>query len=229
MENLCLETLVIWGLAHDARLFAMTDEEDRTLVECSHCESKVEAQRVGSVGIDLEYVGAPSRVELVECRICKNPILGFSEIIQTGQDSWVWSDLDRLWPAPDADIDHEIPEIARISLIEAQVCFRAKAYTACTVMCGRAIEGICKHHKTSTRSLASGLKHLRNKGIIDGRLFDWGEALRAARNLGAHASTEKVSRDDARDLLDFSKAICDYVFVLHAKFERFKQRQPKSK
>ena len=202
-----------------------SEKDSRTIVDCPHCESKVEAERKGHVDIDLDVTGVPSRVELAMCKICENPILGFSEIVQIGPDEWDWCDLDRLWPVPETDIDREIPEIARISLVEAQTCFRAKAYTACAVMCGRALEGVCKHHKATTKSLAPGLKYLRDEGIIDGRLFEWGEALRAARNLGAHASTEKVSRDDARDLLDFSRAICEYVFVLHAKFERFKERE----
>lgn len=92
-------------------------------------------------------------------------------------------------------------------------------------MCGRAIEGICKHHNAKTKTLAAGLKDLKDKEIIDGRLFEWGEALRTAQNLDAHASTEKVSKEDAQDLLDFSTAICEYVFVLNAKFERFKARK----
>jgi hypothetical protein len=60
------------------------------------------------------------------------------------------------------------------------------------------------------------------------RLFEWGNALRKHRNLGAHATTERVSRDDARDLLDFSIAICEYVFVLNEKFQRFVERLNKS-
>jgi len=46
--------------------------------------------------------------------------------------------------------------------------------------------------------------------------------------LGAHASDHKVAKEDARDLLDFSSAICEYVFVLNEKFERFKKRQART-
>ncbi|WP_353055935.1 DUF4145 domain-containing protein [Alcaligenes faecalis] len=105
------------------------------------------------------------------------------------------------------------------------MCFKARAYSACAVMCGRAIEGVCKNHDAKTRTLAAGLKKLKEDGVIDSRLFSWGEALRENRNLGAHATTEKVSKDDAQDLLDFSIAICDYVFVLNEKWERFQNRK----
>ena len=95
-------------------------------------------------------------------------------------------------------------------------------------MCGRTIEGVCKHHEPKTKNLAGGLKVLKDKGVIYKRLFDWGEALRTHRNLGAHATTQKVLKEDARDLLDFAIAICEYVFVLNKKFERFQARQKKT-
>lgn len=195
------------------------------IIDCPHCNSKVEAEEKGNVDLEPNYAGVPSKFSLVECKVCHRPLLGFTELVQTSHDEWGWGNLQRHWPSPGGEINREIPEIARVSLIEAQVCFRAKAYSACAVMCGRAIEGVCKHHSSKTKTLASGLKNLRDKSIIDGRLFEWGEALRTARNLGAHASTEKVAREDAQDLLDFSTAICEYVFVLNTKFERFKARQ----
>lgn len=195
------------------------------IIDCPHCESKVEAEEKGYVELDVEVVGVPSKLALVQCKVCKEPLLGFSELVQLSHDEWDWGNLERYWPAVEGELDWEIPEIARVSLVEAQMCFRAKAYSACAVMCGRAIEGVCKHHNAKTKNLAAGLKDLKDKEIIDGRLFEWGEALRSARNLGAHASTEKVSKEDAQDLLDFSTAICEYVFVLNAKFERFKARQ----
>jgi hypothetical protein len=163
----------------------------------------------------------------MECKVCKNALLGLSEVVQVAEDKWEWDHASRLWPTPDDEVAWDIPEIARTALIEAQICFKAKAYSACAVMCGKAIEGLCKHHDATTQTLAAGLKKLRDNGTIDTRLFEWGEALRESRNLGAHATTEKVSKDDARDLLDFSLAICEYVFVLHEKWERFQKRRKK--
>jgi len=42
---------------------------------------------------------------------------------------------------------------------------------------------------------------------------------RVPTDLGAQATTEKVTKDDAKDLLDFSTAICEYVFVLNEKWD----------
>ena len=198
------------------------------ITECPYCESRVDCEEKGAVDIDFERSGgAPTKVVLLECKVCKHALLGISEIVQTAEDEWEWDAASRLWPAPDTEVAWDIPEIARNSLIEAKVCFKAKAYSACAVMCGRAIEGVCKHHDAATKTLAAGLKKLKDSGVIDARLYEWGEALRENRNLGAHATTDKVSKEDAKDLLDFSAAICEYVFVLTEKWERFQKRRKK--
>lgn len=194
------------------------------IIECPNCESKVDGIERGEIpDNDPDYPFRCKRV-LVECPVCKSALLGITEEIQVGHDEWEWDGLRRLWPPQDSSVDGDIPEIARISLIEAKLCFKAKAFSACAVMCGRTIEGLCMHHKTKGKTLAAGLKDLKEKDIIDSRLFEWGEALRKHRNIGAHATSEKISKEDAKDLLDFSTAMCEYVFVLNEKFNRFKAR-----
>ena len=95
-------------------------------------------------------------------------------------------------------------------------------------MCGRALESICSEHNTKNKFLAGGLKELLDNQIIDKRIYEWGEALREHRNIGAHATGGKISKKDAKDLLDFANAICDYVFVLTNKFKDFMKRKETS-
>ncbi|MGM3411941.1 DUF4145 domain-containing protein [Ralstonia holmesii] len=197
------------------------------ITECPYCDSRVDCEEKGHVDLDPEHTGVPTKAVLLQCKVCGSPLFGIAEMIQTGPTDWEWDSAERRWPAPDNEIDWLIPEIARNSLIEAKICFRAKAYSACAVMCGRTIEGVCKHHDPKTKMLAAGLKKLKQDGVIDERIFHWSEALREHRNLGAHATTEKVKKDDAKDLLDFAIAICEYVFILNEKFARFQQRQAK--
>lgn len=195
------------------------------ITECPYCESRVDCDEKGHVDLDQDQTGVPTKAVLLQCKVCKSPLFGFSEMIQVDQDEWEWGAVDRLWPAPEDYIDGSIPEIVRNSLIEAKLCFKARAFSACAVMCGRTIEGVCKNHDPKTETLAAGLKKLRQDGVIDDRIYDWSEALRKHRNLGAHANTAKLKKDDARDLLDFAIAICEYVFILNEKFQRFQQRQ----
>ena len=203
------------------------------LIECPHCQSRVNGTIKGESKVHDDG-GYGIKEVLVECPACEASLLGSCERYPSDYDGndgsyiYSWSALKRLWPEGEDGPGWEIPEIASISLDEAKRCFRGQCYSAAAVMCGRAIEGVCKHHRTSTKNLADGLKHLKTEGIIDARLYEWGEALRKHRNLGAHASTERVTKEDAQDLVDFAFAICEYVFVLNAKFEKFKQRQTKT-
>lgn len=194
------------------------------LIECPNCESKVDGIEKGEVADNDPEYPFPCKRVLVQCPVCRSALFGITEQIQVGYDKWEWDTLHRLWPPQETSVDRVIPEIARVSLVEAKLCFKAKAYSACAVMCGRTIEGLCMHHKTKGKNLGLALKELKEKDIIDSRLFEWGEELRRHRNIGAHATAEKISKEDARDLLDFSAAICEYVFVLNEKFNRFKER-----
>lgn len=93
----------------------------------------------------------------------------------------------------------QIPSPLRREWEEAKFCFDAKAYSACTVMVRRTVEGTCMELGVKKRTLALSLKELQNKGLIDGTLAEWATALRVAGNQGAHYTGEPVARDDAED------------------------------
>ena len=200
---------------------------EQTLIECPDCESKVSAVILAKreYGSTDDY--DPFVVYFLECPVCHRTMVGDSYPMQIGIDKWELTEPSRLWPNPSENLDWSIPTSVRQSVEEARKCFGAKAYSACAVMCGRSIEAVCKEHGSKKRTLAQGLKELKDNGIIDGRLFEWGEALRDRRNIGAHASDENISREDASDVLDFTIAICEYVYVLTQKYKEFKKREKK--
>ncbi len=198
------------------------------IIECSFCESKVDGNALGehtSNGNDDPF---PFKVSLLECPVCKNAILAGQELYQVGPEQHEWSDATRLWPKHDKYLHWDIPELVRDSLEEAQKCYKAKAYSACAVMCGWTLESICSEFGSKNKFLAGGLKDLLDKEIIDKKIYEWSEAFKEHRNIGAHATKEKISKEDAHDLLDFATAICDYIFVLTKKFEDFKKRKVES-
>lgn len=201
------------------------------IIECNHCDAKVNAKVLGKKEFKEYETGHPIEYLLGECPVCGSVLLGRSKFEQVGPEDYDMGPAERLWPVPPEKdtFDSSIPSLVRKSLHEARLCYRAKAYSACAVMCGRAIEAICKEHKTKSRNLAGGLRELKTKGVIDGRLFDWGEALRGRRNIGAHATEEDISREDAHDILDFGVAICEYVFVLSERYEEFIARERRKK
>jgi hypothetical protein len=139
----------------------------------------------------------------------------------------VWPELVRVHPMPRRLLGYEIPETVRQSLEEAERCMQVGASLAAAAMAGRALEAICRHYSTKDTYIGAGIKELRDKGIIDARLYEWSEELRDQRNMAAHATDAAFSSEDAEDILTFTYAIADYVFLLTRKFERFQKRKKK--
>ena len=138
------------------------------IIECFYCESKVDAKIIAthvSPGqlIDEDYgLFEPDfQVNLLECPSCQNTLIE-GHYLDGSEDM---TKLSRIWPMPEKEIDRNIPRSVRVSLEEARKSFKAKAYLACAVMCGRALEAICSEYKTKDKSLAGGTKELLERGI----------------------------------------------------------------
>jgi hypothetical protein len=72
--------------------------------------------------------------------------------------------------------------------------------------------------------LYEGIERLSEKKVIDDRLYDWSQQLRAFRNIAAHAQDVTISRADAEDLQTFVYAIIGYVYDLADRYDEFKVR-----
>lgn len=197
------------------------------IVNCHYCEARVDGIILTEHAEYVTNFDSPQLHSFLECPVCRSSILVGQECVgyDESKDAWFYGSIQRLWPEPEKYLGWKLPDLVHDSLEEARKCYRAKAYNACAVMCGKTLEGICFEYKCKSRTLANGLKELLNNNIIDKRFFAWAEALREHRNLGAHASGKKTSGNDAKDLLEFTNAICDYIFVLTKKFENFMQRK----
>ncbi len=218
------------------------------LIECSNCEARVDAKVIATYFAPLsgddakayEYSAVEAQEEgrfdhdsldpeepravyaLLSCPGCSDAMLVYRYDFEA-EDDYI-----RIWPSVRSG-HHELPPAIRDSFDEALKCQRVGAFLACVLMCRRVLEAVCRHHYPDVRPLAFGLKKLHDEGIIEKRLFSWAEALRDAGNLSAHDPSAQVSRQDATDLVDFTEAILNYVFVLSKKFERFKERQTHSR
>lgn len=201
------------------------------IIECLNCESKVDAKEIATKQYSGGEEGDPGIYYFLQCPVCRDVLLAQADWVQVGPNEAEYGKATRMWPVSkeESQLNWSIPRRVRESLHEARKCYKAKAFGACAVMCGRAIEAVCTEHKTKSKNLAGGLKELKQKGVIDGRLFEWGDALRNHRNIGAHATDQDISKEDAKDVLDFAIAICEYVFVLSEQYEAFKARLKESK
>jgi len=198
-----------------------------TFIDCPYCKARVQATVIGEnvypPGEDYDR----TKHQFIKCSHCNTAMVGFCdwEYDDEGGQGWGWP--TRQWPDVDQQLHDNIPHIVKRSLEEAKRCQAASAFTACAVMVGRAIEGMCKD-KVNAKSLSEGLKKLKAEGIIDEKLYNWGEALRKERNIGAHPGEQSVSWEDARDILDFSYAMAEYVYVLDEKYKEYLARKPAS-
>ncbi|MDF0371746.1 DUF4145 domain-containing protein [Streptomyces sp. KA12] len=86
-------------------------------------------------------------------------------------------------------------------------------------------QGMVNDASGRPKPLFKMLEEMRDQGKIDGRLFEWAHELRSLGNQGAHYTTVSVTREDAADGLALAEALLDYLYVLHAQFNTFKQRR----
>lgn len=194
------------------------------LVECVNCEAFVDGELVDDyIHVDAES-GTPGKYSFLKCPRCARPFI----MLQV-DDGPGWDDPSRLYPPIEMGISPAIPNSLRSAYDEARACFRAKAYTATAIMCRKILEGIADENKIATRNLASALKEMKEKGIIENRLYEWADALRISGNEAAHGVNSKLSPQDAKDILEFTHALLEYVFTFQEKFEQFINRQSRSK
>lgn len=197
------------------------------IFECGYCESKVDGKIIGEHDF-FNGEEPPTKVTFLECPVCHDSSLVNQEIWEgfspEGEHITNWGESVRVWPKVDI-VDWRYPAEVKLSLEEARRCFKAQAYNACAVMCGRTLESICAEFDIKGKMLVNGLNKLLEKDVIDKKIYQWSEALRIQRNIGAHALDKKINREDAEDILDFTNAICQYIFVLSIQFNNFKKRQ----
>jgi hypothetical protein len=198
------------------------------ILECRECQALVDA------GENCRYSwGDPSdgpREVFVfsNCPRCGRPFLTLHEDLGADEHHYtILSDPEILYPNPGIRLSPNLPRPIQQSHLEAQACFRAKAFTATAIMCRKTLEGLCAEHGVQAKSLVGALKELRDRGVIENRLFDWADALRIVGNEAAHDVTVTVAADDARDTLEFTNALLEYVFTFRDRFEAFKERRQK--
>lgn len=197
-------------------------ERQLMLIDCHECNALVSAE-VLAVHEQDDILN--KRTFLLKCPACDSALVGFTEQDIREDGELYWPEPMRVYPKPIHLLGFQVPDVVRKSIYEAERCMRSGAFSAATSMCGRALEAVCRHLGTKDTYLGAGIKELKDKGIIDARLYQWSEELRDARNRATHATDEVVTEQDAEDILSFTYAIIDYVFLLTFRFEQFQKRK----
>lgn len=205
-------------------------------VFCPGCNIQVEAHAIcdGRGGfssnavnpldeIDAEYHGDSYSVAL--CPRCNAPFLiKQSRYGVPGEFETVTSETV-LYPTNSRLPTDGIPESVHRAYQQAFRCFSGSSYEASALMCRRCLEALCKSFAASGKSLQAKLDALYAMEVIDKRLTQWAHGVRAIGNEAAHDTDTELSKDDARDALDFTEALLMYVFALNARFTAFSARR----
>jgi Domain of unknown function (DUF4145) len=180
------------------------------IVDCKDCSVRVDGIVIGCYEYHDAGHSPPTRITLLKCPRCQHPILSRE------QELWrnSWSKPETVYPSEGDTVNPNLPEEIQVTIREARSClFRAKAYAASAIMCRKALEGLCALHDIKTPNLNKSLNKLRERGLIEGSLFEWANALRLVGNEAAHDIAPQISGEDAQDLLEFTEAIVDYVII----------------
>ncbi|SIO66662.1 protein of unknown function [Bradyrhizobium erythrophlei] len=197
------------------------------ILECAHCRSHVQATIHGRYEKLSDGSGPSHLFSMLSCDRCKNPILIRQANVGNMAEGDKWDTPFQVFPSLDARVNPNAPREIQSAFEEACSCYRAQAYTASAMMCRKTLEGICDVHGIKAGTLAKSLKAMRDKGLIDDRLFEWSDSLRLAGNEAAHGVGLSIGQADARDILEFINAILDYIFSFRDRFEEFKKRRAK--
>jgi len=190
------------------------------LVECVDCEAIVDGIVITEYLDTEEESGMTGKYTFLKCPRCSRPFI----LLQV-DDGPGWDEPRRLYPPVEMGVSLSIPSALRSTYNEARSCFRAKAFTATAIMCRKVLEGIAETNNITARNLATALREMKENGIIENRLFEWADALRISGNEAAHGIKLSISQNDAKDILEFTHALLEYVFTFQEKFEEFKSRQ----
>ncbi|MCL4539393.1 MAG: DUF4145 domain-containing protein, partial [Bacteroidetes bacterium] len=118
-----------------------------------------------------------------------------------------------------------LPDEVRRCYESGLSCFETGNYEPCVIMSRKCLEAVTMLLGQINGSLQKRLARLRDQGAIEPKLYSWADELRLIGNDAAHDFKIRISKDDARDTLEFLEALLLYVFVLERKFQSFRERR----
>ncbi len=200
------------------------------VIHCATCACPQVGTVIASYVRDWdEYSAVKVRASLVRCPKCWEPFLAEADNHEYSEGDG-WSSPTFLYPGDPSRLDSSVPSQIGASFIEARRAFeRASAYTGAALMCRGTLEGICKHYEAKGGNLKTNILWLKDNGVTP-CLFEWSdEVLRSLGNDAAHDVDAEARREDAKDALDFTKALLECLFVFQAAYQRFKERRERPK
>lgn len=127
--------------------------------------------------------------------------------------------LVSMWPI--AQTAHtDIPEPARTFLQQAYDTLHAP--DAAAVMAGSAVDAMLKAHGLIEGSLYARIDAALQANLLTKGMAEWAHSVRLGSNRPRHSDKEKphVSKEEAKQSVEFAEALGSFLFVLTAKIDR---------
>jgi Domain of unknown function (DUF4145) len=193
---------------------------------CGHCGNRTTLEKHGEYKTK-EYKfdvvtkkGAVNEISwgLLRCVTCSKPTLVEYRV----EEPEIFPEEKILYPAAETPLPNLPQKVEKA--YAAALSVRSIEPNACAVLVGRTLEAACNHEKAQGSTLAQKLNYLAQNGRIPNTLAEMALHLKELRNLGAHDAEDEVTQEDVPIIVDFLKAILEYLYIAPAKIEAVRAR-----
>ena len=202
------------------------EKKEHIATYCVSCNVRVEAELCGQYSTENKYDNLyVEKFMLLKCNNCQQPILTKSELVYE-IDGFDWGTPLRIFPVSQFHINEALPEKLKNALTESINCYEASLFTPTVIMCRRTMDGLCRLMGIKKGVfLGTALKQLKKEEKINDQLYEWASLLKNMGNDAAHDFDVTFTKQDAKDILDFTIAILDFTYSFKQKFNDFSERQ----
>ncbi len=177
---------------------------------------------------EVDAVYHSDRYSVCLCPRCNQPFLVRQSLDGVPGEFESVTEQAVLYPGESKLLPEELPESVKTAYDQASRSLHASLFEPCILMSRKCLEAVCKILGAKGRDLNARLEGLHEAGHIDSLLLGWAHQVRLIGNEAAHDIDAPVTKEDARDVFDFTEAILIYVFSLTKRFESLKKRRKKT-
>jgi len=163
------------------------------------------------------------------CSGCSQPFLIKQSFYGVPGEFETVTDETTLYPTESRLPPEALPDTVKTAYDQAIKSLKASLFEPCVLMCRKCLDAVCKTQGVKGRDLNKRLTRLSEEGHIDSRLLNWAHEIRLIGYEAAHDIEVPVTKQDARDVFDFTEAILIYIFSLTKRFESLRVRRTKPK
>jgi len=183
------------------------------LDRCPHCNIAQPVLALQWAQNYADYAGQNQRSwATYKCNTCGGIVLAVSPASQGAEITQTWPDRE--------SISDEIPERARTFLAQAIASIHAPS--GAVMLAASAVDAMLKHKDLKSGSLNARIDQAAANHLITQEMAAWAHEVRLNANDQRHADEDAPlpTATDATKVIEFARALAQFLFVLPARVER---------